>query len=264
MAVALAANVVVLIDELAASVVAMRILREDGRLAPGQLGSGRGLLVAAFATYAAGFAGQSFALSMVGRLNEMAVGRHFEPAAPLVGTWAWVAVALAVAVAGACGLALLRFVLGGDPPRDLEAVRRRKSVEDAGDLVRGGLVLALLWLVWDQPLDPAHPFLCIVALLGARDALALALAPASVCLALPLALVLIPLYAAIHLITERWGTVERDARFARDRAQAEDGAAPAFARVALAAHRSPSWTTRAARLVELAAPIPFAVWVLGS
>lgn len=132
----LLANVVVLFDEAWASLTALRLLREDGRLTRSQLARAITSLVAALGAYVAGFGGRVATVVVWPWLAELLAGPMWPDPGPL--PWP------ALIFLGALTLPLLKravrvtwLALVPKPVSRLSEVGPRMMKENAGDLAGG-------------------------------------------------------------------------------------------------------------------------------
>jgi Zn-dependent membrane protease YugP len=262
LSVGLLGHAVVLVDELSASAVGMRLLREDGRLDEPRLRVALQVLGAAFATYVVAMVGQLLLLLVGLELDAQALERQFSAAAPLAGAGAVAASALAVLVLVVSVASVWSELRPVPPPRSLEEAQGRERLRDRLDLARGAVILLLVAWIWDQPLGPGVPVACVLAAISARAALALVLAPVLTCLALPLLLVFAPLLVGVGVLQAMYGEAEQVPGHEAARTRAAVDAASDFVGVALAAARSPTLLSRLGRLLDLCAPLPLAALVL--
>ncbi len=182
---------IVLIDEAAASVLALRVLAADSRLSKTQMRAARIALGAAFSTYLGTSAGQIIALlqsEYIARAVE--ASRHFSPGDRLAGATV-VIVWMLIAVLAARGLLLL--VRAVKPP----AIAAKKPMAKLGvDLIFEICVALLLWLVWDQTGEEVFIVSIALALIAMRRLIGFALLVPALLLGvvvIVLALLLLPL-----------------------------------------------------------------------
>lgn len=183
--------VVVLLDELAASIVAVGILRRDARVDARGMRGARAALAAAFMTYLGGFAGhgllvweRDFAVAKIEH------DRHFVPAAHLGTAWLVLSAALSLPVM----LLAWREIRLALRPRQADTMEEAKRLEGwraLREIVRGALTLGLVAIVWAQPFGLAFAIACVLAVLASRKTLALLTSPVLWLLKWPLALVLL-------------------------------------------------------------------------
>lgn len=170
----LALYLFVMVDEAAASTIALRLLARDRRIDSRALGGAMITLVAAFFTYVAGFVGQ---LVLVAQrsvvVTKIAERRHFVPA-PHLGT---------VKLIVAAGLSLLllyvasRMLLGAARWKKVatpEEAKLAKSFRVVRELVASIVAMVLVILVWDQPFGVVFAVACALAILASRSAIMLA------------------------------------------------------------------------------------------
>lgn len=263
LAIAIGALSVVLLDEAGASLIAMRLLREDGRLSEPQLSSARLVLLAAFSTYAAGLVGQVITLILVRTtLDPLALSRPFVPAAPLSGTDLQIASVLAALVALASVLGVLQAFGGQPAPKDLGEAQSRQQRAVLSDVARGVPVLLLVYWVWDQPYGPLWPFFVLAALTSARLAFGIAIYPALACFGILIAALLVPLIVGTGLLVTRYGQGETSPNAEYEQRKAAASSAGRLGEVALSVARTETLLPRLGRLLEALAPLPLAASVL--
>lgn len=259
----IALYLLVLTDELLASVFAMRLLRQDGRLTSARLASARQVLFAAFLTYAVGLAGQVGLLVLWRELGALAQTQTFVPAAPLSGQTQWLAVLLALWVIGSAVTGLLRLGRSGAPPKNLAEMQREKLRAFGAGLVRGVPILLLLWLVWDQPFGPWMPLLCLLAVKEAWLVVVMMLLPVLLLAAVPLGIIALTGVWIVIGTTGLGATMKRDPReVAQDKAvqaQVVQESAPRLIEAVLASRTPLMWL---GQTLSLVAPLPLAGAVL--
>lgn len=186
-------NATVVWDELWASELGMRLLRRDPRLDARQLDGAHMTMGAAFLSYASGLAGTMGVVFAYPRVADLTLAHTvFEPApAPLAGPWLMAAVALSAALVLRSLVELHRFLR---PPRyasasEAEAAMTARTTIDAAWTIP---VLALLALVWNQPLGPVFVVAFAIAALPVLQTALRVLSPALPLVMLPLFLVLMP------------------------------------------------------------------------
>ncbi len=161
---ALAFSTVVLVDEAAASVRAMRVLRGDERLGPLELRAARHALWAAFGTYLAGFVGTSVFV-----LSADAFVAALEQAPPLVAAAPPSRLRLAAAAVTTLMLLLLvardtRSLRRTIPATSVDQVGRERRVHQRRELTRGAVALVFVALVYDLPYGLLFMFASVLAI----------------------------------------------------------------------------------------------------
>ena len=277
----------VLVDEAAASAVALRILARDRRLAARGLRGARLALAAAFMTYVGALAGQ--ALLVLERdfvAERIERQRHFVPGHSLgAGSLALAAVlSFLLAFMGLHAIARTLRPRRATTAAEAKALGARTTL---GQLVRGVLALALLGIVWDQPFGDGFAVACALAILASRSTLEIVFYPVArvlrfligiamivvlVVVAIPVGLALasiralrparpeVPLELQPVQATEGgaapypFGAVPLDADVKRSEAAME--------RIAIRLHNEPPWYERAPRLALAGCHLVFviAIW----
>jgi Zn-dependent membrane protease YugP len=160
--------VLVLVDEAAASIIAIRILARDRRVRRRGLLFACIRLLAAFMTYVGALGGQVLLIFERGFvMDKIEQSRHFVPAPPLGSGGLLVTGLLSVFVLFFSARAILRSLRWTKVATGAEVTRRywREALEVGA---RGLLALPLLWLVWDQPFGTWFAVACVLGLLASR------------------------------------------------------------------------------------------------
>lgn len=138
-----------LVDEAAASIIGLRLLREDGRVDARGMWASRWRLAAAYLTYIGTFAGQIVLLFERRWITKMIEEhRHFTPSTPLEHVWLPAIFAtMLVAVCVWHGLRIVRRPM----LTDLDKIQKEKTRDFVRWAICDIIALLLLWRVWDQP-----------------------------------------------------------------------------------------------------------------
>jgi Zn-dependent membrane protease YugP len=254
----------VLLDEVLASSIAMRILRQDGRLTPARLRSARQVLQAAFATYAVGL-GSKVALLFLQQEIEQRAALPLVPAEPLTGGYRVVVHVLALLVVGIVAWSLWRLLRTEPPPADAGEAARRRFVVTMLPYASGLPTLLLLALVWDQPYGAWWPVACVLAWRSTLMVLVVPALPVLMLLGVALVLVLVLVSPIVSLFVPKGRKVDpAEVEAAKaEQARAVEESAPGLAQAMRTPHRSLArGLTGWAMLLQLAAPLPVAVAVL--
>ncbi|MFK7931492.1 MAG: zinc metallopeptidase [Myxococcota bacterium] len=250
-ALALFADVVILIDEGWASATALKLLREDGRLTPTQLGRATASLIAALGAYVAGFSGRCILLLLWLPATAPLDGPIWDTPEPLGWPWLIVLAALTLPMIKRAVRVVLRSVTPTLVER-LSDLGPRMMKENAGDLAGGLGALAFVLVALTQPASIWRD-LCLV----------LALAPALVPItALLGSFVLLPVRLLMHEVDR----VGRKSDLLEAGVIPDDHAPPTRAMgppvLTLAMHNDPSVARRSLEWMRVAyLPLIVAVWV---
>lgn len=188
-------HALVLWDELWASQIGMSLLREDGRMDARRLDGAHVTMGAAFLSYASGLVGTVAVLLAYPAVAQLTVDRDvFVEGAPLDGVSLGIAAGLSAALTIRAATEIWRLLR---PPRyesagEAEVALTLHSLLDTGWAVP---LIALLALVWNQPLGTVFTVAFVLAVLPGLQALLRILAPVLPLLMLPLFLMLMPLIA---------------------------------------------------------------------
>lgn len=246
-----------LADEAAASILAMRMLRADGRIDAHGLRGALFRLVAAYLTYVGAFAGQIVLVFQQKWITKMiAEHRHFVPASKTSGSV--LIVVLAILLAGASIHRMVRTVrrptLGS-----VDAIKKEKLRELLRWIACDVLALILVWRVWDQPFGPTFAIACILALFGSRLGVALVSIP----VALVLGLVLHALVFAVMAIASRFSKRETTRTESTSPSAAELEETIAMAEeLYVDSYNHPEWHETALKLVNGGCQLGFAIVLL--
>jgi Zn-dependent membrane protease YugP len=181
----LAAFGLVLLDETAASLVALKLLTSDGRV------NGRGMmgvfvrLAAGFTTYLGAFGGRLFLIlqsELV--MTKIEQHRHFVPTSGM-GDARFISVSLlAIFLVTMSIVAIVRSFR--PPSATIKAARIAEGRRKLMELARSALAMLVILLVWDQELGPIFWFGCVGAIVASRPVIVLATALATTILRIPL------------------------------------------------------------------------------
>lgn len=260
---ALILDVLVLVDEAFASVLAARLLSRESVLTPVHVRGARLCLVAAFMTYFSAFASHAILLTQWGRLVELiGAGRFAQVAEPLQG-WRF-ALMVAITIGGLIFAAVvIKQILV--PPRD-HIARENKLVMSSGGcavplmkVVWEILLLALLYLVWDLSAEPIYWWCVLVAFIPA-------LGWVFWLLSLPLAVIFRWMRRVQERMVERYGRIEDSLTFRDAKRKGEHKTKrgnETVMRILAHALNHPPLGTRLAGLAKLLyLPLIVAYWLL--
>ncbi len=252
---ALALTAVVLVDEAAASIRAMRILREDGRLGPRDLGGARAALAAAFFTYLMGLVGTCVFVA-----SRDVFVRALDSAPPLVPSSGPGPLRLVLLAAVTLWLLLLFSKDVGDLRRrtektSLEQVARESRRRLGRDVVRGASALVFVAMVYDLPFGLWFVLACMLAIRSSMAAILVVLLPLFALLGL---VAIVPMLVVAMLAVRRSGD-EASPAFESARQAAEVDIEKSKAEMverALAFENRPPWSERLDRALTVLGVVP--------
>ncbi len=245
LAIAAAAQAFVLVDEAAASVLAIRELRAADAIDLADLRAARRYLIAAFLTYLITYAGYAVLLTQWSIVD----GLHTPPTPHELTTVGWI---VAIVLVGCCVLFAVCRLVEMFAPGEL---RDQPHLAMLAAHTRVALV-PLLWLAWDLRTDPLYTW-CVIAAIavcaGAWRAIAdLAMIP--------------PTIAAQSLLKRFEGPgIEQSARYRKNRRNDSAEITSGNRQLeAIANHwrDNPHWSHRVAALAVLGMlPLLIAIWM---
>lgn len=253
--------VVVLVEEVAASAIALRILRGDPRIDRVAWRSARSALVWAFVTYLGGFAGQLILLAerdfVVAKIEQH---RHFVPAPPPGSASLVIAGVLSIVLLSLAGSALLG-ALRTQPAATVEEATRSALRRWWIALPRSLMTLGILAIVWDQPLGLVFAFACALAVLASRAVIDIVSRPVVSILSTPVAilfLLVLFLLVMVNVLLKRRAGPKPESVRPPDKADLERSEA-ALTEWQIQSHNRPPWYELASRLSPPALQIGFVV-----
>lgn len=190
-------NTLVLWDELWASQLGVKLLREDGRLQPWHLDGAIITMGAAFLSYASGLVGTIAVLIGYSRVADLTVNHApFAHGEPLSGPSLYIAGALSIALIGRAIAEVYRFFV---PSRYESAAHAEVSMTMRGLLDTGWTIplVAFVAMVWDQPLGPLFTVALMFAALPCIQTFLRVISPMLPVVMLPVFMLLMPLMGMV-------------------------------------------------------------------
>ncbi len=261
-------GVIVVIDEAIASLTAMHLLREDGRLSRTHMWAAAASLASAWFSYAGALAAQVIVVVYYDRIAAHIEQHHltFE-AGESLGTAASAFAVVASLLLILYALALVRRVVQPRSHTEVMAAKEGAALEQLADAAAQLALCGLLLLVWDRP-DPSDSFVLAFALAAyaARSTLGLLTLP----FAIVFALLLVGFVAVGHtwllekLTADGPPDVEPAQPTAQQEAEAEaemERAEALLTQRTIEVHNGQDWHARLGRVTRLAyLPLLFVLW----
>jgi hypothetical protein len=261
--VSLGAFVLVMLDEVIASVRGLRMLASDPALDRAGLRGAVLSLFAAFMTYVGAFVGQLLLVAERQFVRDQILQhRHFVAGLPFDDMRFAGAALLSMVLAVLCIRSLWATLRPREPSNNIEDAKRIERRRQRVELGRGFVALAFIALTWDQPFGTRYVVACALALLGSRAALSLlTLIPhfvVNVVFWLAIQIPLIVVYVLVYVVRRNSPKTKRDAPVNVEGSVVAYGEA-ALAQMELSVLNRPPWHDR---IAQIATPLCHLVFIV--